>query len=136
PFVPTPPYQPDWPRVLTDHPYDPRELLRSLSEQPDWLNFGPGYTQSIAYTYATLGGYLQLRADRDFVMILIGDHQPPAMVSGESAPWDVPVHVVARRDDVLQRLRAKGFRDGLMPVRPSIARMHALLPVLYGAMSR
>jgi hypothetical protein len=52
----------------------------------------------------TLGGYLRLRADRDFVMVIVGDHQPPAMVSGEGATWDVPVHVITNRTQVLDRL--------------------------------
>ena len=46
---------------------------------------------------ASIGGYLRLRPDRDFVMILIGDHQPAAAVSGKDAPWTVPVHVIASR---------------------------------------
>ena len=29
--------------------------------------------------------------------IVIGDHQPPALVSGEGAPWDVPMHVITNR---------------------------------------
>ncbi len=66
-------------------------------------------------------------------MILLGDHQPPAAVSGEAAPWDVPVHVIARRKHVLDGLLAHGFREGLTPLRPSLARMHALLPILLDA---
>ena len=97
PFSPTPPYQPDWPRVLTEEPYDAAELQHAWEQYPDWLNLGPSYVHALAYTYQTLGGYLRLRADRDFVMILIGDHQPPAVVSGEGASWEVPVHVITSR---------------------------------------
>jgi len=58
--------------------------------------------------FATLAGYLQKNSARDFVMILLGDHQPPALVSGESAPWDVPAHVITGRMDILDRLLARG----------------------------
>ena len=133
PFTPAPPYQPDWERVLSTQPYDDDELYAAWSEQPDWLNLGPSYVQALRYAYATTGGYLRLRADRDLVMILIGDHQPPALVSGEGASWDVPVHVIASRPELLDRLRRRGFGDGLAPGSGTIARMHALLPLLLDA---
>jgi hypothetical protein len=68
-------------------------------------------------------------------MILLGDHQPAAAVSGEGAPWDVPVHVIAGRKAVLHRLVEHGFRPGLTPERPALGRMHALLPMLLDAFS-
>jgi hypothetical protein len=135
PFRPTPPYQPDWSRMLTDRPFDEADLDRSFDQQADWLNLGPSYVDAISYTYATLSGYLRKNRDRDLVMILLGDHQPPALVSGEGAPWDVPVHVIASRRDVLERLVAKGFRWGLTPTRPVLSKMHALLPVLLDSFS-
>jgi len=133
PFRPTPPYQADWTRVLTDQPFDQADLDRSFDQQADWLNLGPGYVDAMAYTYATLSGYLRARSDRDVVLILLGDHQPPALVSGEGAPWDVPVHVIASRAGrrgVLDALVAKGFRRGITPARPVLSHMHALLPLL------
>jgi hypothetical protein len=90
---------------------------------------------AIAYDYETLAGYLRLHRDRDFVMILLGDHEPAAAVSGVKAPWDVPVHVIAGRTQILDRLRERGFRAGLTPVRPSLGRMHTLLPILQDAFS-
>ena len=133
PYTPAPPYQPDWQRILTDRPYDDADLDRAFADEPDWLNLGPSYVEAVSYAYATLGGYLRARANRDFVIILIGDHQPPAWVSGEGAPWDVPVHVIASRRALLDRLLAHGFRTGLAPTRPVLGRMHTLLPVLLDA---
>jgi hypothetical protein len=135
PFVPTPPYQPDWSRMFLEHPYDGPSIVRAYAQQPDWTHFGPGYVQAVAYDYATLAGYLRLRGDRDLVMVLLGDHEPAAAVSGEKAPWDVPVHVIASRPQILDRLRARGFRRGLTPARPSLGKMHALLPILQDAFS-
>jgi len=135
PFSPTPPYQPDWRRVLTDQPYDEAELQHAWEQYPDWLNLGPSFVHALSYTYETLGGYLRLRADRDFVMILIGDHQPPAVVSGEGASWEVPVHVIASRKEILDSLLSQGFRRGLFPHHPATTHMHALLPILLDAFS-
>lgn len=133
PFTPVPPYQPDWTRILTTAPYDRDELMRAYEEVADWTNLGPGYARSLGYAHDTLSGYLRHRADRDLVLVIVGDHQPPALVSGEDASWEVPVHVVASRPALLERLRAHGFHEGLQPRRPALARMDTLMPILLDA---
>jgi sulfatase-like protein len=133
PFTPTPPYQPDWARVLTKDPYDEAEVNRAYLRQPDWMDLGHSYADAVSYMYQSLTGYLRLRKDRDFVMVLIGDHQPAAAVSGEGAPWDVPVHIIASRRPVLDRLMAHGFQSGLTPGRPSLGPMNTLTSTLLEA---
>ena len=134
PFVPIPPYQPDWARVLTAVPYDADALDYAWSAWPDWMNLGPSYLEALGYAFANVGGYLRLRADRDLVMILVGDHQPPALVSGEGASWEVPVHVIANRRTLLDRLvRDHRFVEGLEPRHPAVARMDTLLAILLDA---
>ena len=133
PFTPVPPYQPDWTRLLTPTPYDEDDLSRAYKAVPDWSDLGPGYARALAYVHETLSGYLRLRGDRDMVLVIVGDHQPPALVSGEGASWNVPVHVIGRRAAVLDRLRAQGFRDGLAPAGSALARMDALMPILLRA---
>ena len=133
PFNPTPPYQPDWRRIASDRPFDGPEIVRAYAREPDWLNFTPGYIDAMSYEFDTLAGYLRRNAARDFVMLLVGDHQPPALVSGEGAVWDVPVHVITSRAPVLDALLARGFQRGLTPAAPAVARMHTLLPILLEA---
>jgi hypothetical protein len=133
PFTPVPPYQPDWSRLLTPTPYDADDLARAYEAVPDWTNLGPDYARAVAYLHETLSGYLRLHDGRDVVLVVLGDHQPPALVSGEGASWNVPVHVIASRAAVLDRLRARGFRDGLAPQGPVLARMDTLMPILLDA---
>jgi hypothetical protein len=141
PFIPTPPYQPDWARMLTDMPYDGGAIVDAYEQEPDWTSFGPGYVRAVRYTYQTLGGYLRAHAGRDRILVVLGDHQPAAAVSGERASWDVPVHVIAPtgspidRSAVLERLTARGFRPGLVPERGALGKMHTLLPILLDAFS-
>ena len=135
PFIPTPPYQPDWSRMFDRRPYDGPSIVRAYAQQPDWTHFGPGYVDAVSYTYATLAGYLRKQASRDCVLIVLGDHQPAAAVSGEGASWSVPVHVVASRPAILDALVARGFRRGLVPARPALTRMHTLLPILLESFS-
>jgi hypothetical protein len=132
PFGPVAPYQPDWRRVLTDRPYDDAELERSFGATPDLTNLTPSYVRATAYEYDTFAGYFRTAQD-DPLVVLIGDHQPPAAVSGAGASWRVPVHVVSRRGPVLDRLVRAGFQPGLTPAQPSIGPMHTLAPLLMDA---
>jgi hypothetical protein len=133
PFMPVPPYQPDWSRMLTATPYDDAELQRAYEDVPDWTDLTPGYSKALAYTHDTLAGYLRTQGDRDLVLVVVGDHQPAALITGEGATWDVPAHVITRRPALLQRLRDRGFIDGLPPPAETRARMDTLLPLLLSA---
>jgi hypothetical protein len=133
PFGPVPPYQPAWSRVLTDAPFDTAQVEASLADAPDLTNMRPSYVRAIAYELTTLAGYLRERDD-DLVLIAIGDHQPPAAVSGPGAPWHVPVHVVGPRGSrVLDALRGRGFQPGLELRWPSVGAMHELTAMLLDA---
>ncbi len=135
PFVPTPPYQKDWTRMLTDQPYDLPDVERAFEQQPDWLDLSPSYLEAVSYSLTTIAGYLEHEPGRDLVLIVIGDHQPPALVAGEGQPWDVPVHVIARssRSALFDQLRAAGFQAGITPGGPALGKMSALLSTLLGA---
>ncbi len=133
PFRPTPPYQPDWERVTGPSPYG-EEATRALAQSPEWTRLGPAYAESIAYAQRTLAGYIERRSGEPLVMMLLGDHQPPAAVSGEGASHDVPVHIVADRPEVLELLLARGFVTGLDPAGSAIGPMHALGPLLVSAL--
>ncbi len=132
PFGPVAPYQPDWSRVLTQDAYDQADVDRALAAKPDLTNLGPSYAKAMAYEFLSLAGYLREQRD-DRTMIVIGDHQPPAAVSGPDAPWRVPVHVIGPRRQLLDRLLEHGFRPGLEPRLPSIGAMHTLVPMLLDA---
>lgn len=136
PFGPVAPYLPDWSRALVKNAYDPAEVKRAMAATPDLTNLAPSYLRAIAYEYDTLAGYVRAHAGENLVMILIGDHQPPAAVTGPNQPHDVPVHVIASREHVLAHLRARGFRTGLTPARPVAGEMHALVPTLFKAFAQ
>ena len=133
PFRPVPPYQPDWPRLTGDRPFDDADVERALSERADWLDLFPAYVRAIDYTYRWLAGYLERPRTREVLTILIGDHQPVAGVSGPGASWDVPVHVIGASPRLMQRLASLGFRPGIEPQRPSLGPMHELTALLLRA---
>jgi phosphoglycerol transferase MdoB-like AlkP superfamily enzyme len=135
PFLPVPPYQADWNRVLTSEPYPREDVEASLSATPDWAALAEPYADSLVYTFTYLAGYLREHAEADETLLLIGDHQPAASVAGVGARWDVPVHVVTRRADVAAALTAAGFVDGvaLAPQQRPIVTLPGLSALLLGA---
>jgi hypothetical protein len=132
PFRPTPPYQADWERLGGARPFG-TEADDALAVAPDWTNLGPAYADAIAYAHEWLTGWLQRHAGASVTVVVLGDHQPPAAVSGPGADWTVPVHVVTRREAVAESLRAAGFVDGLQPPRAPLFAMQELRPVLRDA---
>lgn len=134
PFRQVPPYQPDWSRVLSARPFASEDVERGLAYQVgDWMSLLPEYLRTIEYTYAWLAGYLEQPSPRDYLMILVGDHQPASSVTGPDAPWDVPVHVITSRPELVERFRALGFQPGLEPRRPVLGGMHDLTWLLADA---
>ncbi len=133
PFGPVPPYQPDWERLLTPDPFGEAESKRVLASFVDWIDMLPNYVGMFDYTYRWLGGWLQRPEPRESVLLLVGDHQPAASVSGEGASWEVPVHIVTRDPALLARFVALGFRPGLEPQRPALGGMHDLTALLLRA---
>ena len=129
PFRPTPPYQPDWARLTTAAAFGD-EAARAIAQAPEWTNLGPSYAESIAYAQRSMAGWLEQRAGRPLVLWMLGDHQPPAAVSGEGSSWNVPVHVISDRPEVLEALIARGFVRGLTPAGVALRPMHELAPLM------
>jgi Sulfatase len=134
PFRPTPPYQPDWQALSGPAPYGGVLPTDGGSEAPDLMNLRPAYAGALAYTYDYLAAYVGKLAQRDYVLLILGDHQPAASVAGEGARWDVPVHVIASDAAVLDPFLAAGFVAGIEPRPKSIGRTHELGPVLLEAL--
>jgi sulfatase-like protein len=135
PFRPTPPLQDDWARVLSATPFDAADVQHSITETPQWTNMGASYADSVHYAFEVLASYLRHRPDQHFTLIVLGDHQPAANVSGEGASWDVPVHIVSDRPEVLASLESRGFVPGTAPRQRAISPMNELGPMLLGAFS-
>jgi hypothetical protein len=130
PFNPVPPYQPDWQRALTGTPFDPQELLAALDQPTNWLDMRTHYTAAVNYVYRWLAGHFERPEARETIHVLIGDHQPTANITGEGAPWDVPVHIISSDPALLERFKALGFSDSLWPERLVLGDLHHLTSLL------
>ena len=73
------------------------------------------YGQSIQYTWNALVSFVQHYGDDNLVLVVLGDHQPSKIITGESPSHDVPVSVIAHDPAVLDRISGWGWGDGLLP---------------------
>ncbi|MEV0800786.1 CDP-alcohol phosphatidyltransferase family protein [Kribbella sp. NPDC050281] len=73
------------------------------------------YAQSIAYSLDAVTSFVQQLHDRNLVLVLLGDHQPASIVSGDGASRDVPVSIIAADPAVTDRAADWGWQDGLRP---------------------
>jgi hypothetical protein len=120
PFNPVPPYLAEWGQ-LSD-----AGAFGGVPEKPapgaigDWRALRTSYRAAIRYNFDILDGFLRHRAPNDAFVIVLGDHQPPAIVSGSGAQWTVPVHIISRRKDLLAQFHREGMQQGLRPSGASL----------------
>lgn len=136
PFHPLPPFVADWTRLTGPAAYTPAQQMHAMEELTSWQDPVPAYVQSIALTWQWLGAYLREQAPRQLVVILIGDHQPWARVSGSGHSWDVPVHIIGADPALLRRFEREGFQPGLMPGPDTLGAMQDLAPLLSKVFAR
>ncbi len=76
------------------------------------------YVRSLQYSLEALTAFLEQQgqqADRDLVVVVLGDHWPVTTVSGTTPGYDVPVSVIADDPAVLRRIDGWGWDPGLRP---------------------
>jgi len=73
------------------------------------------YGQSIEYSLNALISFVETYADNDLVLVVLGDHQPAAIVSGQGASHDVPITIISHDPAVMDRIAPWGWPDGLRP---------------------
>ena len=73
------------------------------------------YGRSITYSVTSLTQWLERYGTDDTVLVFLGDHQPLARVSGDRASRDVPVSVVAKDPEVLEKIADWDWTEGLRP---------------------
>ena len=53
--------------------------------------------------------------DDNLVLVVLGDHQPATVVTGQGAGHDVPISVIAHDPKVMDRIAGWGWQDGMLP---------------------
>ncbi|MGW0186684.1 CDP-alcohol phosphatidyltransferase [Streptomyces sp. NPDC003362] len=88
---------------------DPADVVASSARSKE------EYGKSVQYSVTSLTQWLRRYGGDDTVLVFLGDHQPIARVSGDDASRDVPVSIVAKDPEVLEKIADWGWTDGLEP---------------------
>ncbi|HET8820267.1 MAG TPA: CDP-alcohol phosphatidyltransferase family protein [Thermoleophilaceae bacterium] len=75
------------------------------------------YAHSIEYSLSTIFSFVQRYGDDDLVLVVLGDHQPATVITGEDASHDVPISVVAHDPRVIDQIAHWSWQDGMSPSR-------------------
>ena len=93
----------------------PAQLPSERDIWPSPERIRAAYGDSIEYSLVALLTFLTTYGDDDLVVVMLGDHQPATIVSGEGAGRDVPVTMLTRDHAVLDRISPWGWTEGLRP---------------------
>lgn len=77
------------------------------------------YLKSVDYALEALASFVAHYGNDNLVVIAMGDHQPASLITGEGASMDVPVHVMTRNRNILDRFGRWGWRPGMLPGQDS-----------------
>ena len=69
------------------------------------------YAEAVYYALRTAGEWAA-RYLEDGVLVLLGDHQPAPLITGDAASRSVPVHIIASDASLLADFEAQGFSPG------------------------
>ena len=75
------------------------------------------YAHSIEYSLSTIFSFVQRYGDDDLVLVVLGDHQPATVITGEDASHDVPISVIAHDPRVIDQIAHWRWQDGMSPSR-------------------
>ncbi len=116
PWTPLP-HLVDWNKLGDGSIFDP---MPAQGQSPDVVWRDPDqvralYGQSVEYTLEALVSFVQTYHDDNLVLVVLGDHQPATIVSGQGASHDVPITIIAHDPAVMARISGWGWQDGLRP---------------------
>ena len=117
PWVPILPVLDDWDSVGNGTTFNQwqgaGEPPASLWREPERVR--EHYALAIDYALNVATGYATRHVDEDTLLVLLGDHQPAPLVTGEGASRDVIVHVISGNPELLAPFLASGSGGGGLP---------------------
>ncbi len=114
PWTPTPRLVP-WADVGDPATFDTQPRDTGEGVWPDPERVRAAYAESIQYSVGSTLSFLETYDSTNLVLVLVGDHQPSRIVSGETADSDVPITIVSRDPGVFERTREWEWDAGFRP---------------------
>ena len=123
PWTPILPVLEDWDSIGDGAIFAPWE---NAGERPEdlWLDterVREHYAMSVEYAVHAMAAYAGRYVDDRTLLIVLGDHQPAPLITGNDAPWEVPVHVISGDSTLLTPFKDWGFVPGAWPDTDSAA---------------
>lgn len=117
PWTPILPVLDDWDGIGRGEIFDrwadagetPEELWRDRERVREHFALAIGYAVDV------LASYVVRYLDEDTLLIVMGDHQPAPLITGDDAPRTVPVHVFSANPELVEPFLAWGFAEGALP---------------------
>jgi hypothetical protein len=75
------------------------------------------FAKSIQYSLTALTSWVTELNDPNLVLILLGDEQPAAPITGAGASHEVPASIIARDPSVFRQIASWHWQEGLLPGR-------------------
>ncbi|NTW37898.1 MAG: hypothetical protein HGB17_17710 [Syntrophobacteraceae bacterium] len=117
PFNLQPPFFPNWTDIGNGEIYHHRQPIAFSVNWPDMSEAGKAYLSSMRYDFTVLQDYLCRFVEDGALIIILGDHQPIAPVTGPDASACVPIHVISRNRTFLEPFARMGYTPGMVPGR-------------------
>jgi hypothetical protein len=117
PWTPVLPVLDDWEGLGSGEVFDRWE---GTGETPERLWRNPdrvreAYPRSVEYAVHAALAWAERYLDEDALLLLMGDHQPAPLITGEDASRAVPVHVVSGDPSLVEPFLEWGFAPGPFP---------------------
>jgi len=103
------------------------ETWRDAGERPqdlwrDHEQVRKHFALSLDYAINVIIGYAERYVDEQTLLIVLGDHQPAPLITGDDASRAVPVHVISGDPTLIEPFLHWGFATGALPdtTRPAL----------------
>jgi hypothetical protein len=107
----------DWRKVGDGSIFD---AMPAQGQSPTWVwrstdRVRAAYGHSVEYSLRSLMSFVRTYPDKNLVLIVLGDHQPSTMVTGQGQSHDVPVSVIAHDPAVMRSISSWHWQSGMLP---------------------
>ncbi len=137
PWVPILPVLDDWETIGDGQVF---QRWEGAGEAPvslwrDPVRVREHYAQATAYALKVAGGFASRYVQEETLMIILGDHQPAPLITGENASRDVIIHVISADPELIEPFLSgelPGFQPGTRPdLQTAGAPMNRFRPFLH-----
>jgi hypothetical protein len=101
--------------------YNKRRARTFPTDWSDMTHAGDAYVHSIQYDLEVLRRYIAKYIHDDSLIIILGDHQPNGDITANSPARGVPIHVISRKQALVDAFLSQGYVSGM---RPDLKRPH------------